>query len=168
MTSTTAVEHADERERYRTFLAERATLTLGVADRDGVPMVAVTPFAAVDDALYLYVSALADHHDALAAADEVAVLFRADEAGAPNLFALERARFRCAVRVVHDEGDEAVFDRFVEVTSPALVRLLRALDFRLYRLEPLAGRYVVGFGKAYDVDWAGDRFDHVVIDKTQS
>lgn len=64
-----------------------------------------------------------------------------------------------------DEGHEHIFERFSETTNAALVRLLRGLDFQLYRLDPLAGRYIVGFGKAYDVDWSGDRFEHVVVDK---
>jgi len=43
--------------------------------------------------------------------------------------------------------------------------MLRSLDFSLFELTPVAGRYVVGFGKAFTIDIANDKLIHVVIDK---
>ncbi|MNP29527.1 hypothetical protein D3C76_1225560 [compost metagenome] len=47
----------------------------------------------------------------------------------------------------------------------AMVNLLRGLDFSLFELTPLQGRYVVGFGLAFDIDVDANLFNHVVIDK---
>jgi heme iron utilization protein len=43
--------------------------------------------------------------------------------------------------------------------------VLRGLDMSLFELSPIEGRYVVGFGQAFDVDIFGGKFDHVVVDK---
>lgn len=46
-----------------------------------------------------------------------------------------------------------------------MIDLLRGLDFSLFELTPLEGRYVVGFGKAFDVNLLENTISHVVIDK---
>ncbi|WP_443136976.1 hypothetical protein [Lysinibacillus sp. JNUCC 51] len=46
-----------------------------------------------------------------------------------------------------------------------MMELLRTLDFSLFELTPLEGRYVVGFGKAFTIDITNDTLVHVVIDK---
>lgn len=43
--------------------------------------------------------------------------------------------------------------------------ILRGLDFSLFELTPFEGRYVVGFGLAFDVTIDGKTFKHVVVDK---
>jgi len=45
------------------------------------------------------------------------------------------------------------------------MELLRSLDFSLFELTPIEGRYVVGFGKAFTIDIAKDTLIHVVVDK---
>ncbi|MNW11167.1 hypothetical protein D3C71_2085470 [compost metagenome] len=46
-----------------------------------------------------------------------------------------------------------------------MMDLLRGLDFSLFEMNPLKGRYVVGFGMAFDIDLDANLFSHVVIDK---
>lgn len=46
-----------------------------------------------------------------------------------------------------------------------MMDLLRGLDFSLFELTPLHGRYVVGFGMAFDLDIDAEVFTHVVVDK---
>ena len=49
--------------------------------------------------------------------------------------------------------------------NPFATERARCLDFSLFELTPTQGRYVVGFGLAFDVDIDGDVFEHVVVDK---
>ena len=46
-----------------------------------------------------------------------------------------------------------------------MMDVLRGLDFSLFELTPLQGRYVVGFGMAFDLDIDANVFTHVVVDK---
>lgn len=132
----------------------------------GAPFVSYAPFVTRDGRFYLYVSRIAEHYWHLAASDTVSVLLVADEADSPNLFARQRVRFACQVTRLDDAGDhEELFEQFRGRFNASLIDLLRTLDFSLFELTPSSGRYVVGFGKAYDVDLDGSRFEHVVVDK---
>ncbi|CAM2946320.1 pyridoxamine 5'-phosphate oxidase family protein [Prescottella defluvii] len=158
-------EHAKALDDYRAFLADRKTVVIATTDENGEPFMSIVPFVIHDDALYVYVSEIADHYTYLRNARAARVLIHGDEAGTPNVFATERANFACIVEQTDEAGHEAVFEKLGARTNAKMVELLRTLDFHLFRLTPQQGRYVVGFGKAFDVSFSGDRFDHVVIDK---
>lgn len=153
------------REQYHRFVASRRTATIATVAADGSPYTLHLPFAAVRGDLYVYVSEVGDHYGYLSSVDRADVMLHADQGLSPNLFAVERARFACAVARVPDEGHEDVFEELSRHKNASTVRLLRSLDFHLFRLAPGNGRYIVGFGKAFDVSFDGERFDHVVIDK---
>lgn len=150
---------------YRDFLVDRKTVVIATTDENGQPFQSIAPFAGHDGALYVYLSEIADHFRHLSRAATAHVFFHADEAASANIFGVERASFVCTVERVEEEGHDAVFEKFGEKSNPKMVKLLRTLDFHLFRLTPQDGRYVVGFGKAFDVSFDGTRFDHVVIDK---
>lgn len=160
-------ELASARSGYLDFLGTRKTIVIGTVDDDGVPFLSLTPFVRAGDSLYVYVSAIAEHYDHLLRSSRVMVLLHADEAGSKNLFAVERTRFTCTAREVPAEGNEAIFDQLRADHNPALIDLLRTLDFHLFELTPVDGRYIVGFGKAFDLDLQAERFDHVVIDRSK-
>lgn len=81
-------------------------------------------------------------------------MFVADEADTPDMFARTRLSYDCSATLL-PRGEspwEAAADRFSARFGP-IVAVLRDLpDFRIFRLTPLKGRFVLGFGKAYDVD----------------
>lgn len=154
------------REDYRNFLAGRRTVTLATIDAAGQPFLAITPFVLAGDVLYIYVSEIAEHYEHLLRSPEVMVLLHADESDSRNLFAVERARFACTASKVADEGHEAIFDQLRADHNAALIDVLLGLDFHLFELRPTAGRYIVGFGKAFDLDLAASYVHHVVVDKS--
>ncbi|MDG3013091.1 pyridoxamine 5'-phosphate oxidase family protein [Speluncibacter jeojiensis] len=150
---------------YRSFLAGRRTVVIATRDENRDPFLSIAPFVVHDGALYVYVSEVADHYRYLRAAQSVRILVHGDESASPNVFGVERAAFVCTAEQQSDEGRDAVFEKFAEHTNAKLVETLRGLDFHLFRLTPQDGRYVVGFGKAFEVSFDGGRFDHVVVDK---
>ena len=162
-------ELVTERAAYQKFLDSRKTLVISSTDEQDNPFVSYAPFITHADRLYIYVSRIAEHYWHLANSDTVSVLLIADEADTTNLFARERVRFECGVERLDDaEEHDELFALFRDRFNAKLIDLLQTLDFSLFELSPRAGRYVVGFGKAYDVDLAGTRFDHVVVDKRKS
>ncbi|MFC4602105.1 HugZ family protein [Rhodococcus kronopolitis] len=161
----TDTQHAKALDDYRAFLAERKTVVIATPDQNGDPFLSIAPFVVHDGALYVYVSEIAEHYAYLRDAQSVRVMIHGDEATSANIFGVERASFVCTAEQTTDDGHDGVFEKFAERTNAKLVDLLRGLDFHLFRLTPQAGRYVVGFGKAFEVSFDGSRFDHVVIDK---
>ncbi|MDI9918866.1 pyridoxamine 5'-phosphate oxidase family protein [Rhodococcus sp. IEGM 1379] len=158
-------EHEKSLDAYRTFLAERKTVVISTKDENGEPFLSIVPFAIPEDSLYVYVSEIADHYTYLHNAETACVLIYGGESESVNLFDIERARFACTVIECAEEGHDAAFEKLGARTNAKMVDLLRTLDFHLFRLTPQQGRYVVGFGKAFDVIFDGSRFDHGVIDK---
>ncbi|MFD4183667.1 pyridoxamine 5'-phosphate oxidase family protein, partial [Rhodococcus sp. NPDC058514] len=138
---------------YRAFLSERKTVVIATKDANGEPFQSIAPFVVHDGALYVYVSEVADHYVYLRDAETARVMIHGDESGAANIFGIERASFVCDVEQKQEEGHDAVFEAFGERTNAKMVDLLRGLDFHLFRLTPRDGRYVVGFGKAFEVSF---------------
>lgn len=161
----TDTQHDKALDDYRAFLSTRKTVVIATRDENGDPFLSIAPFVVHDDAVYVYVSEVADHYAYLRDAQTVRILIHGDESAAANVFGVERVSFVCDVAQTPEEGHDAVFEKFAEHTNAKLVETLRGLDFHLFRLTPQAGRYVVGFGKAFEVSFDGGRFEHVVIDK---
>lgn len=162
-------EHVEAKADYQEFIASRKTLVISSTDEQGRPFISYAPYVVHDGRFHVYVSRIAEHYWHLVSNDTVSVLLIADESDTSNLFARQRVRFECAVTRLADTSEhEEVFALFRDGFNPSLINLLQTLDFSLFELAPSNGRYVIGFGKAYDVDLAGTRFDHVVVDKRKN
>ncbi|MBM3114339.1 HugZ family protein [Jeongeupia naejangsanensis] len=153
------------KQRYLDFVASRKTLAISCIADDGSPFISYAPFVHADGKLYIYISQLAEHYQLIDRRHQANVMLLADESESSNLFGRERSRWLCAVRNLGNEGNEPVFSLFNARFGEKMLSLLRGLDFSLFELTPQPGRYVVGFGQAFDVSIDGTQFDHVVIDK---
>ncbi|PAE36582.1 heme iron utilization protein [Bacillus sp. 7884-1] len=151
--------------KYQEFTNNRKTLVLNTIDENGNPFVSHAPYVKKDGKMYIYISQVSDHYRNVEKNEQIDVLLIADESSTPNLFARERARFACTTSNLGNQGHEDIFNLFNEVFGQKMMEMLRGMDFSLFELKPLEGRYVVGFGQAFDVDLMGDKFDHVVGDK---
>lgn len=153
------------KNNYLSFIDNRQTVILSMLDDDGVPFSSCAPFVKKDGKLYVYISEVADHFHLLANKELVDALLIADEIHTKNAFATERARWKCIPKNIGNDNLEDVFQLFNDIHGKSMIDMLRGLDFSLFELSPQQGRYVVGFGLAFDVDITGDTFTHVVIDK---
>lgn len=147
---------AAEAARFRAGFRSVMLATVGA---DGTPEASYAPYVAgANGCFYLFVSGLARHTRNLAQSGKAAVLFLQEEtAAAANPFARVRLSYTCAVAAVAPATEEwgEIMERF-ERQFGDIVPVLRALpDFRLFRLAPDSGRYVRGFGRAYDLLGAG-------------
>ncbi len=143
----------------------KKSCVLSLINAEGKPFSSTTPFVRVNRKFYIYISRIAEHFQLLEQAQFVDVLCVADEAITSNSFAAERARWQCTPKHLGSDGHEEVFAIFDKVHSAPTMKLLRTLDFSLFELTPIEGRYVIGFGKAFDIDIVNDTLIHVVVDK---
>ncbi|CAM3695049.1 HugZ family protein [Parendozoicomonas haliclonae] len=143
------------------------TLMLSTLSEDGHPDISYTPYLRDEDGtFYVFISELAHHTPNLIANPVCSVLFAASESDTKNMFARERAFFRCSSKEIPrgTEACDTMLDRMTERFGNT-VELLRQLnDFHLFALKPLNGQYTVGFGKAFSIA-ADGTFAHIVIDK---
>lgn len=155
------------KKKYAEFVESCKTIMLSTIDENGVPFISYAPYVKADGKLYIYISRISDHYLFVENNDKIHVMLIADESASNNTFARERARWVCTTQNIGNEGHDDVFAHFNVKFGEKMMNMLRGLDFSLFELTPLEGRYVVGFGQAFDVDLSGDRFEHVVIDKKE-
>lgn len=138
--------------------------TLLLATQSSQADISYAPFVEDEEGnFYIYVSELAGHTQNLLNRPDLSVMFIADEQDSQNLFARERLIFSCraeevlADSAVHDEQLGCLQKRFGNI-----IEMLRSLpDFHLFRLVPEQGRYVVGFGRAYNVEVGSGELKHI-------
>lgn len=159
------VDLEKNKSNYLQFIANRKNLILSLIDEEGKPFISYAPFVKKEGKLYIYISEIADHFTYMENNDYVDVLLIADESDTNNKFATERVRWSCVPSNIGNDGHEDIFQLFNEAHGTAMMDLLRGLDFSLFELTPKQGRYVVGFGLAFDLDIDANMFNHVVVDK---
>lgn len=132
------------------------SVVLSTLGEEGEPHSGYTPFI-FDDAedsdhhIIIFVSQLALHTRDLLANSKASVMLIADESASDQIFARTRVSYQCNAQVIHKDSQryDELLDR-MQVTHGKMIGLLRTLpDFVLFRLEPLHGQFVMGFGQAF-------------------
>lgn len=142
-------------EAYRSFTDRFDSIMLSTVSAEGQPNASYAP-CIVDPArnVYIYVSGLSTHTRNLQAVPQASILFIEDEQDTQQIFARKRLSYDCTAQLLAADAPEwtQVADQFQQRFGK-MVELLRSLpDFRIFRLTPTQGRFVVGFGAAFEVD----------------
>ncbi len=137
------------------FIDSRKSLMLSSLTEEGTPYASYAPFAVTEEenGFYVLLSTIAVHAKNLLANTKAAVLIVEDEDTAGELFARIRTTYSVdAENIKH--GTEA-FEAAVKVLEARHGERSRNLselsDFHMFRLKPTGGRYVKGFGRAYNL-----------------
>lgn len=146
----------------------KRSLLLSTLSEAGLPEISYAPYWRNEQCEFcIFVSRLAAHTMNLLANPVCSVLFIEDETESRNLFARERLSYRCEVEEAHTDSVEygSTLDS-MEAHLGATIPLLRGLpDFHLFKLKPQSGSYVVGFGKAFEVDPVDNSLSHLNVDR---
>lgn len=148
------------------FIHARRSLQLATLDPAGQPYASYAPFAVGDECLYVLLSDIALHAVNLRQNPLASVLVIEDEDTAGELFARKRVNYAVRAELLeHDSAEwQAAMDCLAARHGERPRQLGRHADFRMFRLRPLRGRYVKGFGKAYDLEGetlAGEAVHHL-------
>jgi len=149
-------------EAIRDMMTTHRVLSLAVTV-DGDPEASLLPYAVRPDfgAVFVQASSLARHTRGLQPGARVGVLIHEnDEAGADPL-QTKRLTVQATVAVLDRESEAfaAARDMFV-ARFPGAEMTLSLGDFNLYELTLGRGRYIAGFGQAFNV--GPDTFREVV------
>lgn len=141
------------------------SIHLATASAQGEPEASAVP--AVIDAqgrFYILISGLARHTQNLCDNPYASVLLIEPAGTAENPFARHRLSYQCRAGIV--DRDSASYSTLLDAFEAKfgdIVTTLRALpDFSLWCLQPTAGRYVRGFGQAWQLSGSAlDQLDHI-------
>lgn len=154
---------ADIQEAYVQFPERLQSIMLSTIAADGQPQASYAPFIMESDrTFYIFVSGLSSHTQNLKSNPKAGILLIEDESQASQIFARQRLMYDCRVDLVERHVPQWTVwaDKF-EAQFGNLIGMLRQLpDFQMFKLTPYAGRFVVGFGAAYDVD--KDNLDRLI------
>ncbi|MEM1433135.1 MAG: pyridoxamine 5'-phosphate oxidase family protein [Pseudomonadota bacterium] len=148
------------------FLRSRRSLQLASLGEDGVPFASYAPYAIDANSFYVLLSDIASHGLNLRREPRASVLVIEDEDSAGELFARVRVSYeiRAEELAVGTAEWQQALEELVQRHGERPRNLSQLSDFRLFRLRPVKGRYVKGFGKAYSLggDTLGaERVDHL-------
>lgn len=147
------------------FRRQQKTLQLASISKEGLPHVSYTPFVYLPDGYYILISDIAKHGQNLKLNQQVSIMMIEDEQSAKSIYARKRLTFDTNVQPVERgstkwiEAIDALEKRFGEIVS----NLSKLGDFHMYQLIPDSGRFVKGFGKAFEVS-GSDMVDFVHLD----
>lgn len=142
-------------QTYRSFPRQFGSIMLGTVSAEGVPQASYAPCIVDDDRnIYIFVSGLSAHTQNLSATGKASVLFIEDEAKTTQIFARKRLSYDCSGTLLPrgSEQWDAIAQKFSERFGNIVDVMIGLPDFRIFQLIPKSGRFVMGFGAAYDVD----------------
>lgn len=140
-------------DEIQALLADRKSLMLSTIDADGEPYASYAPFALENQNIYLLISEIALHALHLQRHPRAAVLIMEDEDNAEELFARCRLAFQVSATQIQTGSEQwlAGINVLARRHGDRINSLSQLADFKLFRLASLGGRYVKGFGKAYQI-----------------
>ncbi len=148
-------ELSDLAEAYQNLITSQQTLLLSTVSEKGEPSISYAPYVRDQQGLfYIFTSELAGHTRNLLVNKQAAVMFIQPESESRELFARERATNQCSVEEI--AAGNSVYEQQLSVLHQQfgeIVTVLKSLsDFHLFALKPQSGQYVVGFGKAFNIN----------------
>ena len=149
---------------YRKLIASQKTMLLSTASLENLPEISFAPYVRDETGTYsIFVSELARHTANLLQNPRASILFIRPESESKNLFARERAVFRCRVKeVARDDENYPTRINALQEKFGDVVGILRTLpDFHLFALTPESAQYVVGFGQAFKINLEDDTLQHI-------
>jgi putative heme iron utilization protein len=134
------------------FLETFQTVVMASLTPQGEPHASTAPYIRINNDFYILISTVAQHGRNLLALPKVSLLFAEDESKTLQPFARKRITIEASVSEIH--RNEAIYgqaiERFKAHFDPDLVTSLSDMgDFHLFKLAPISGSVVMGFGKAY-------------------
>lgn len=140
-------------EAIRGMMTTHRVLSLAVIV-DGDPEASLMPYAIRPDfgALYVQASGLARHTRGLQPGARVGVLVHENEAPDADPLQTKRLTVQATVAVLDRDTEEFAAAREIVVRRfPGAELTLSLGDFMLYELQLGRGRYVAGFGQAFNI-----------------
>ncbi|WP_432454245.1 pyridoxamine 5'-phosphate oxidase family protein [Agarivorans sp. QJM3NY_29] len=133
------------------FIEQQQSLILASQGEDGFPHNSYSPFVFYQAAFFIFISDISKHAHYLRAHEKAALMLIEDETSSQQIYARKRLSYEVIAQQVDAEPREQVLDLLAKRHGDIVENLRQLSDFKLFRLTPINGRYVKGFGQAFDI-----------------
>lgn len=148
-------------QQLKEFMESFGSIILASVDAQGMPVCSYAPLIHYNNNYYIYISEVAEHFNSISKnPTKLEVMFLEDESKAKSVILRRRARFKS--KAIEIERESAEFTSAIKSLEDRMegfggIKTINKMkDFHLFKLEFINGRFVIGFGGAYDVDSAGN------------
>jgi len=131
-----------------------STISTEISETISLPYSSYAPYVSdlEEQAFYLFLSDLSEHSHFLRANPNASILIMADEANTEQIFARVRVQYQVSSKLIENEPERQTAIKTMHQRFGEIIDILQALsDFRIYKLTPEQGRYVEGFGRAFNI-----------------
>lgn len=105
-----------------------------------------------DHAFYVFLSDLSDHSQHLRNKPEASILIIEDEVNSEQIFARVRVQYQVFSYLIDDMKERQQAIEMMKQRFGDIIDVLSSLsDFRIFKLVPNSGRYIEGFGRAFNI-----------------
>ena len=147
------------------LIKNNKTLVISSLDKENNARISYSPFVYMNNNLYIYISKVAEHYNNILNNGNISVMIIEDEKDAKVTFARNRVSF--SGKAARIEDNEEIFEEFSKKQGENIMNMLRKMDFNIFEIVIENGRYVEGFGKAFDIINENGQLvmKHVTIEK---
>ncbi|TLD80862.1 HugZ family heme oxygenase [Helicobacter sp. MIT 05-5293] len=138
------------------FKKEFGSILIASINAEGEAICSYAPLIQIHNQLYIYISEVAEHFSSIQAnPSKIEIMFLEDECKAKSVILRKRLRYRANARFV--ERDTQEFNDALKALESLMggaggIKTIKTMtDFHLIALETKKGRFVKGFGQAYDI-----------------
>ncbi len=137
---------------YEALIQKFQSAIIATANGQGIPNASYTPFV-IDEFknIYIYISGLSTHTQNLVVNPHASVMLIEDEDKTEQIFARHRLTFECTATLIERDSEtwHEIMNNFHARFGEIMEVLSGLQDFRMFKLTPKEGRFVIGFGAAY-------------------
>lgn len=144
------------RKEIKEFALSFGSVVLASQNPKNEVLATYAPVIHYNDKFFIYISEVSEHYASIKShPNNIEMMFLEDESKAKSVILRKRLRYRVSARFIERESSEfdCVFDRFIAQSggSGGIKTIRNMTDFHMIELIPSKGRFVKGFGQAYDI-----------------
>lgn len=150
------------------FIKNFKSTVISTLTPEHTPFSSYAPFICVNNYYYIFLSDIAKHSHNIKINPNISLFFIEDEQTCKNIFARKRVQLNANAKQVDKSNPQFsnILDQF-EAEHGSIMKTLRTMkDFNLYKITPISGEAVFGFGQAYDV--GGELCTELITRKNQT
>mgnify|MGYP001828687087 CR=1 FL=1 len=151
------------RQDYLTLRDQVDSAQLATVGRDATPEASYAPCIWRAGYCYVFLSELASHTQNLKLNPSISLLFIEAETAVGNAFARKRISLFGKAEIVARSDDcyKTVINDFYRRFGDVMKLIEPLADFHLFRITVQRGRFIRGFGQAYEL--AGDALEELIL-----
>lgn len=149
----------DFQQALLSLIQDNKTLALATLNKEQHAEASSTPYVFHGGDFWIFVSQLSSHTENLLRHKKASVLIV--EPQHDNVFAPTRATIQCTASITEGLRRETILDLMTEQLGETVTMLRQLPDFYLIKLQPKNGRFIAGFGKAFDIAFPELHLVHV-------